>query len=109
MPTTELCALLGNLILKEHGLHLIVIPRDCPMAESVPCDTIILPAGLIADCVAFTRKPNKEADLPAAMAALQFVMAHELAHLYLQHGVSAGTVACCLQAGAGLAPALVML
>ncbi|PRW33156.1 hypothetical protein C2E21_7907 [Chlorella sorokiniana] len=71
----------------EHGFNVIVTPRDCPQAESLPSDAILLPAGLIEDCVAFTRKPNNEADLPAAMAALKFVLSHELAHLYLRHGL----------------------
>ncbi len=49
---------------------------------------MILSAGAIADCVHFTRKPDGQLDLSAAMAALQFLLAHELAHLYLEPSVS---------------------
>lgn len=73
---------------EQQGLHLVVVPRDSTLAEALPCNTIVLPAGLIEDCVAFTSKPKQGKDLPAAMAALQFVLAHELAHVYLRHGVS---------------------
>lgn len=43
---------------------------------------VFLSDDMMADCVKQARK-----DKPAAAAALQFVIAHEIAHLYLSHEV----------------------
>ena len=70
-----------------HGFHLVVYPSDVPAANCAPSDVVIVTNGMLQDCVRFTAKDGN-ADYPAAVAALQYVLAHELAHLFLKHGVS---------------------
>lgn len=73
---------------QKHGFHLIVTPNPSRPASSLPTDTIVLPLSHINDCLTFARTPDGKPDRTAAMAAIQFTLAHELAHLYLRHGVS---------------------
>lgn len=51
-------------------------------------DAVVLSSGMLRACLEFGAggEQGKE-DMPTAMAALQFVLAHELAHIYLRHRV----------------------
>lgn len=76
-----------HLSLQKHGVHVIVVPREARPARLTACDAAIIPASTLRACLA----PNpggKHRDYPAAVAALQYVLAHEIAHIYLDHAVS---------------------
>lgn len=49
---------------------------------------MLLPSRLLADCLAHIRRPDGSHNVPAAVAAFQWTVAHELAHAFLSHTVS---------------------
>ena len=80
-PPLNICTL------QKHGIHVIVVPGEARPARVTACDAVILPASTLRACLA----PNpggKHRDDPAVVAALQYVLAHEVAHIYLNHAVS---------------------
>lgn len=72
-------------------MHFVVYPEcDGGSLPAARADVVMLPSRLLAGCLAHTRRRDGSHDAPAAVAALQWVVAHELAHSFLSHTVSAG-------------------
>lgn len=73
--------------MQKRGFHLIMIAEEDCQAYAVYGDAVVVTAGMVQACLDCTAKAGRR-DFPAAMAALQFVLAHELAHIQLDHAVS---------------------
>lgn len=74
---------------QKHGFHLIITPHESAIAECLPCDVVVMSVGRIRACLGLSGAAEEPQGLATAAAAMQCVMAHELAHLYLKHEVSA--------------------
>ncbi len=66
-------------------------PEELAGAQASFCDAVIMPIGMVRACTVITSRGGND-DHPAAMAALQYILAHELAHIFLSHSVSGQTV-----------------
>ena len=78
--------------LQKHGFHLILTPQEDCQAYAVHGDAVVMTAGMVQACLDCTAR-GEHNDLPAAIAALQYVLAHELAHIHLNHRVSSSPCA----------------